>query len=41
MGFPDGIGVIDTMVGFPHADMKQLYAFITPADEGPGIQGEF
>jgi predicted TIM-barrel fold metal-dependent hydrolase len=29
MGFPDGIGVIDTMVGFPHADMKQTYAFIT------------
>ncbi len=29
MGFPQGIGIVDTMVGFPHGDMKQAYAFIT------------
>jgi hypothetical protein len=26
---PPDIGIIDTMIGFPAADMKQLYAFIT------------
>jgi uncharacterized protein len=29
MGFPGDIGIIDTMVGFPHADLKQTYAFVT------------
>jgi uncharacterized protein len=29
MSFPQGIGIIDTMIGFPHGDMKQVYAFIT------------
>lgn len=29
MGFPSGVGAIDTMLGFPHADMAQTYAFIT------------
>jgi hypothetical protein len=29
MGFPSDVGIVDTMIGFPHADMKQLYAFIT------------
>ena len=29
MTMPDGIGAIDTMIGFPHADMKAVYAFIT------------
>jgi uncharacterized protein len=29
MGMPTDIGVIDTMVGFPHADMKEAYRFIT------------
>ena len=28
MTMPDGIGAIDTMIGFPHADMKAVY-FIT------------
>jgi uncharacterized protein len=26
---PGDIGVIDTMIGFPHADMKEVYRFIT------------
>ena len=25
----DGIGIIDTMIGFPHPDVRQTYAFIT------------
>lgn len=29
MDAPFDIGIIDTMIGFPAADMKQLYAFIT------------
>ncbi|HEY7138249.1 MAG TPA: amidohydrolase family protein [Acidimicrobiia bacterium] len=29
MGMPDGIGIVDTMIGFPHRDMKEVYAFIT------------
>jgi uncharacterized protein len=29
MGVPAGIGVIDTLIGFPHGDMKEAYAFIT------------
>jgi predicted TIM-barrel fold metal-dependent hydrolase len=29
MGMPSGIGIIDTMIGFPHGDMKEVYAFIT------------
>lgn len=29
MTFPQGVGIIDTMIGFPHGDMKQTYAFIT------------
>lgn len=28
MVIPAGIGIIDTMIGFPHADMKAAYAFI-------------
>jgi predicted TIM-barrel fold metal-dependent hydrolase len=29
MGMPTGIGIIDTMIGFPHRDMRDTYAFIT------------
>jgi hypothetical protein len=29
MGFPQDLGIIDTMLGFPHRDSRQLYAFIT------------
>jgi len=29
MGMPTGIGIIDTMIGFPHGDMKEAYRFIT------------
>lgn len=29
MAFPQGIGIIDTMIGFPHGDMKETYRFIT------------
>lgn len=29
MPMPSGIGIVDTMVGFPHGDMKAVYAFIT------------
>ena len=29
MGMPKDIGAVDTMVGFPHPDMKEVYRFIT------------
>jgi predicted TIM-barrel fold metal-dependent hydrolase len=29
MALPSGIPIIDTMIGFPHHDMKATYAFIT------------
>jgi hypothetical protein len=29
MVMPQGIGAIDTMLGFPHPDMKEVYRFIT------------
>ena len=29
MGMPPDIGIVDTMIGFPHGDMKELYRFIT------------
>jgi hypothetical protein len=29
MPMPTGIGIVDTMIGFPHGDMKAVYAFIT------------
>lgn len=29
MSMPTDIGIIDTMIGFPHADMKETYRFIT------------
>jgi predicted TIM-barrel fold metal-dependent hydrolase len=28
MAVPSGIGVVDTMIGFPHADMNAVYEFI-------------
>ena len=39
MAMPTDVGIIDTMIGFPHEDMKELYEFITRADEGPGVEG--
>jgi hypothetical protein len=29
MGMPANIGIVDTMIGFPHRDMKEAYRFIT------------
>jgi predicted TIM-barrel fold metal-dependent hydrolase len=29
MGMPSGIGIIDTMIGFPHENTAETYAFIT------------
>ena len=29
MGMPRDIGIVDTMIGFPHRDMKEAYRFIT------------
>ena len=29
MAMPENIGIVDTMIGFPHRDMKEVYRFIT------------
>jgi len=29
MGMPSDIGIVDTMIGFPHRDMRETYRFIT------------
>jgi len=29
MSIPTGIGIVDTMIGFPHRDMRETYRFIT------------
>jgi predicted TIM-barrel fold metal-dependent hydrolase len=41
MGMPNGIGVVDTMIGFPHRDMKQVYAFITRQTKDRQSREEF
>ena len=29
MGMPENVGIVDTMIGFPSRDMKEVYRFIT------------
>ena len=41
MGMPTDIPVIDTMIGFPHDDMKAVYAFITRQTKDRQSKEEF
>jgi len=41
MDAPFDIGIIDTMIGFPAADMKKLYRFITRQTKDRESQEEF
>ncbi len=41
MGMPSGIGIIDTMMGFPHHDMKSVYKFITAQTRDVESKEEF
>ena len=41
MAIPDGIGTIDTMIGFPHGDMKAVYEFITKQTRDRESKEEF
>jgi hypothetical protein len=41
VAFPTDIGVIDTMIGFPHADMRKVYAFITQRTHDKQSREEF
>jgi uncharacterized protein len=41
MGMPTGIGIIDTMMGFPHHDMKAVYRFITAQTRDVESKEEF
>ena len=41
MGMPDDIGIVDTMIGFPHADMAGVYDFITRQTKDRESKEEF
>ena len=41
MGMPRDIGAVDTMLGFPHPDMKELYRFITRQTKDAQSSEEF
>jgi len=41
MGMPTDIGIIDTMIDFPHGDMKGLYKFITDQTRDAESKEEF
>jgi predicted TIM-barrel fold metal-dependent hydrolase len=41
MTMPEGIGIIDTMLGFPGKDMKQAYRFITQQTKDHESKDEF
>src|ERR1700733_6236814 len=41
MVMPKGLGAIDTMLGFPHRDMKEVYRFITRQTKATQSNEEF
>ena len=41
MAFPADVGVVDTMLGFPHPDMKEVYRFITTQTKDAESKEEF
>jgi uncharacterized protein len=41
MGMPTDIGIIDTMIGFPHPNMQELYRFITRQTKDRQSKEEF
>jgi uncharacterized protein len=41
MVMPRGVGIVDTMIGFPHADMEKTYAFITRQTKDRESKEEF
>ena len=41
MVMPQDIGAIDTMLGFPHRDMKEVYRFITRQTRDTQSKEEF
>jgi uncharacterized protein len=41
MGMPTDVGIIDTMIGFPHKNMEEVYAFITRQTKDRQSKEEF
>jgi len=41
VGLPVDVGIVDTMIGFPHMDMKAVYAFITRQTKDRESKHEF
>ena len=39
MAMPTDVGIIDTMIGFPHEDMKEHYEFITKQTKDTRVEG--
>jgi uncharacterized protein len=38
---PSDVGIVDTMIGFPHGDMQAVYAFITRQTKDTQSKEEF
>jgi len=41
MAMPSDVGIVDTMIGFPHGDMRAVYAFITRQTKDAQSKEEF
>jgi len=41
MAMPTDVGIVDTMIGFPHGDMQAVYAFITRQTKDAQSKEEF
>jgi len=41
MGLPQGLGIVDCMIGFPHKDMREAYSFITRQTKDHESKDEF
>jgi uncharacterized protein len=41
VGMPTDVGIVDTMIGFPHGDMKAVYRFITNQTKDRQSKEEF
>jgi predicted TIM-barrel fold metal-dependent hydrolase len=38
---PNNIGIVDTMIGFPHGDLRKVYAFVTRQTKDAESKSEF
>ena len=41
MGYPQGVGVVDLMIGFPFKDKKATYEYLMPGIKDTQSKGQF